>query len=163
MRTTNTNKFKKVTMVIILVLSICFTSISANAKKKVKYTKTEKKLAEAIANYQFNNLIDPDSFKLKAIYKVNYKLKDDYADMYKELGEYEQIKTVSYFIMYTGANAFGDTVTNYFYISSTYHCFDNNEVVEFMYKKCANYNPYKVKKKFFNNVKKLEKKYYNKM
>ena len=158
MRTTN--KFKTITMVIILVLSICFTSIPVNAKKKVKYTKTEKKLAETLAHFQSEEMIDPDSFKLKAIYKVNYKMIGDAAETYKLLGIYKNCKTILYKIKYIGKNVFSGTVTDYLYISSTYHYYDSDSIDEDEYDNYTNYAKYNVKKKFFNNVKKLTKKYY---
>ena len=73
-----------------------------------------------------------------------------------------KLLNISYKIKYSGKNVFSGTVTDYLYISSTYYYYDSDSIDEDEYDDYTNYGNYNVKKKFFNNVKKLTKKYYKK-
>lgn len=127
---------------------------------KTKYTKTEKKIARNLSYFQ-DELINPDSFKIKNIYKVKYVLMNEYADYCKDLGIYNRCKTLTYAIKYTAKNMLGGTVTDYVYLSSKYYYFDSDSIDFDEYIDKTNYTKSKQSKKMLKNVRKLTKKYYN--
>lgn len=152
-------KIKTTIIVMVLIFSLGIISpISAMAK--TKYTKTEKKIARNLSYFQ-EELIDPDSFRIKNIYKVKYVLMDEYADYYKNLGIYNRCKTLKYAIKYTAKNMLGGTVSDYVYLSSKYYYFDSDSIDFDEYIDKTNYAKSKQSKKTLKNVRKLTKKYYN--
>ena len=77
------NKRKLLSIVLALVVLV---SLMQPTYAKTKYTKTEKKLAETIACFQEDNLIDPDSFRIRRIHRVKYKLDKDVYFIYEAYG-----------------------------------------------------------------------------
>ena len=74
------NKRKLLSIVLALVALV---SLMQPTYAKTKYTKTEKKLAETIAFFQEDNLVDPDSFRIRRIHRVKYKLDKDVYCLYE--------------------------------------------------------------------------------
>ena len=78
---------KKITkgLCLLLAVVVCL-SVVKPVNAKTKYTKTEKNLAFALAVFQDNELLDPDSFKIKKISKVKYILNKDNFEVYAACG-----------------------------------------------------------------------------
>ena len=141
---------RKYFICLLLVLTLVMGSTQTiNVSAKVKYTKTEKKLAYTLAEFQDNELIDPDSFKIKHIYKTNYVLKKSQYDFYKAIGLYKQVKTLTWKVEYTAKNCLGGTVKDEVYLSSTWNYFDmDTDDLEEQYNDKTDYTKYRKSKKF---------------
>ena len=111
---------KKITkgLCLLLVVAVCLTVVQP-VSAKTKYTKTEKNLAFALACYQDNELLDPDSFKIRKISRVKYTLNKDNYEGYEAWGILDDYKIITWKVDYTASNAFGGIVRDtvcYFYV-----------------------------------------------
>ncbi len=153
---------KKITKGLCLLLTIvmCLT-VTQPAYAKTKYTKTEKKLAFALACYQ-DDLLYPESFNIKKISKVKYTVIKDYYESLDAWGILDDCKTITWKIDFTAYNVFGAPVQDTMYVSSTWVPFDNYDVdIEEDYIDRTNYTKSKKSKSFVKKIKKLTSKYYN--
>lgn len=154
------NKRKLLSIVLALVVLI---SLMQPTYAKTKYTKTEKKLAETIACFQEDNLVDPDSFRIRRIHRVKYKLNKDVYSLYEAYGLLKDSKTIKWEVDYSAKNSLGGRVTGTLYISSTYYYFTEDAMSYDDYTDYTDYSKYETSKTFTKNVKKLAKKYYEAM
>ena len=154
---------KKITKGLCLLLTIvmCLT-VTQPVYAKTKYTKAEKKLAFALACYQDDDLLYPESFNIKKISKVKYTVIKDYYESLDAWGILDDCKTITWKVDFTAYNVFGAPVKDTLYISSTWVPFDNDDVdIEEDYIDKTNYAKSNMSKSFVKKVKKLTSKYYN--
>lgn len=144
---------------LLLAIVVClsgFQTVSA----KTKYTKTEKNLAFALACYQDNELLDPDSFKIRKISRVKYALNKDNYEGYEAWGILDDYKTITWKVDYTASNAFGGIVRDTVYVTSTWtYCSEDDMDFE-EYTDKTNYANSSKSKSFVKKIKKLTSKYY---
>ena len=153
---------KKNLLSVVLVIVLCIMTVQP-VSAATKYTNAERKLAQTLANYQDNELIDPDSFKIRHIYKVRYSLKSENYEAYDAWGLLDSYKNLAWEIDYTAKNSFGGTVRDTLYISSTYY-YTNIDDIDFdEYNDKTNYKTKNRSKAFVNKIKKLTKKYYDEL
>ena len=153
---------KKITkgLCLLLVVVACLAMVQP-VSAKTKYTKTEKNLAFALACYKDNELLDPDSFKIRKISRVKYTLNKDNYEGYEAWGILDEYKTITWKVDYTAANAFGGIVRDTVYVTSTWaYCSDYDIDFE-EYTDKTNYAKSSKSKSFVKRVKKLTSKYYN--
>ena len=154
---------KKITKGLCLLLTIvmCLTATQP-VYAKTKYIKSEKKLAFALACYQDNDLLYPESFNIKKISKVKYTVIKDYYESLEAWGILDDCKTITWKVDFTAYNVFGEPVQDTLYVSSTWVPFDNDDVdIEEDYIDKTNYSKSNMSKSFVKKVKKLTSKYYN--
>ena len=152
---------KKITKVLCLLLAVivCL-SVIQPVSAKTKYTKTEKNLAFALACYQDNELMDPDSFKIRKISRVKYALNKDNYEGYEAWGILDDYKTIAWKVDYTASNAFGGIVRDTVYVTPTWaYCSDDDIDFE-EYTDKTNYAKSSKSKSFVKKIKKLTSKYY---
>ena len=112
---------KKITKGLCLLLAVVMCLIVIQpVSAKTKYTKTEKNLAYTLAAFQDNELLDPDSFKIRKISSVKYTLNKDNYEGYEAWGILDDYKVITWKVDYTAANAFGGIVRDTVYVTSTW-------------------------------------------
>lgn len=151
---------RKNLIALLMVVVMCVVMVQP-VGAATKYTKTEKKLAQSLALFQDIDLVDPDSFKIKHIYKVNYTLNKEQYKVYKLYDLLDSCKTIKWEVEYTAKNALGGTIKDTVYISSTYHSITDVDFDEYTDK--TDYFKRNTSKKFVDRIKRLTKKYYNKL
>ena len=151
-------KNRKIIALLVAMTLCLITVVPVNAA--TKYTKTEKKLAYALACFQDDGLIDPDSFKIRHIYKVKYSLKKSNYDLYKAFGLLDDCKMISWEVEYSAKNYLGGTITDKVYVSSTYMYFTEDSMDWDEYSDKTDYGNRTKSKTFVSKIKKLVKKYY---
>ena len=145
---------------LLLAVTVCL-SVVQPVSAKTKYTKTEKNLAYTLACYQDSELLDPDSFKIRKISSVKYVLNKDNFEVYEAWGILDDYKTITWKVDYTASNAFGATVQDTMYVTSTWtYCSEDDMDFE-EYTDKTNYSKNIKSKSFVKKVKKLTSKYYN--
>ena len=144
---------------LLLVVAVCLTVVQP-VSAKTKYTKTEKNLAFALACYQDNELLDPDSFKIRKISSVKYALNKDNYEGYEAWGILDDYKTITWKVDYTASNAFGATVQDTVYVTSTWAYCSGDDIDFEEYTDKTNYAKSSKSKSFVKRVKKLTSKYY---
>ena len=152
---------KKITKGLCLLLAavVCL-SVVQPVSAKTKYTKDEKNLAYTLAVFQDNELLDPDSFKIRKISKVKYMLNKDNFEVYAACGILDSYKTIAWKVDYTASNAYGGNVMESVYVTSTWnYCSEENFDFE-EYTDKTNYAKSSKSKSFVNKIKKLVSKYY---
>lgn len=152
---------KKITkgLCLLLAVVVCLSGVQP-VSAKTKYTKTEKNLAYTLAVFQYSELLDPDSFKIKKISKVKYMLNKDNFGVYAACGILDGYKTIAWKVDYTASNAFGSTVQDTMYVTSTwYYCSEEDFDFE-DYTDKTNYANSSKSKSFVKKIKKLTSKYY---
>ena len=154
---------KKITKGLCLLLTIVMClAVTQPVYAKTKYTKAEKKLAFALACYQGNDLLYPESFNIKKISKVKYTVIKDYYESLDAWGILDDCKTITWKVDFTAYNVFGAPVKDTLYVSSRWVPFDNDDVdIEEDYIDKTNYAKSNMNKSFVKKVKKLTSKYYN--
>ena len=154
---------KKITKGLCLLLTIVMClMVTQPVYAKTKYTKAEKKLAFALACYQDDDLLYPESFNIKKISKVKYTVIKDYYESLDAWGILDDCKTITWKVDFTAYNVFGAPVKDTLYVSSTWVPFDNDDVdIEEDYIDKTNYDKSSMSKSFVKKVKKLTSKYYN--
>lgn len=145
----------------IMMAIIMFIYMAPTVNAATKYSKTEKKLSETLATFQDERLVDPDSFKIRRISKVQYTLNEDSYWFYEYSGTIDDVKKIKWKIDYSATNYYGGTVRETVYVSSTYLCLSENDI--FLDDYNSNTCKSKVSKSFTKNVRTLTKKYYNAM
>lgn len=152
---------KKITKVLCLLLAVVMCLIVVQpVSAKTKYTKAEKNLAYTLAVFQDNELLDPDSFKIRKISSVKYTLNKDNYEGYEAWGILDDYKTITWKVDYTAANAFGGIVRDTVYVTSTWaYCSEDDMDFE-EYTDKTNYANSSKSKSFVKKVKKLTSKYY---
>lgn len=157
------NKMKKFVKGLCMVLAVvvCLMGVQP-VSAKVKYTKTEQKLAGEIAFYQLCYIDIPDSFKIKKITKINYTANEEYTKTLQSWNLYKTRKTLSWKVDYTERNESGETVNGTIYFSSKFVPYygDINELPK-KYDDNTDYTKSEPSKKFVKNVKKLAKETYD--
>lgn len=152
---------KKISKGLCLLLAVvmCLTVVQP-VNAKTKYTKAEKNLAYTLAVFQDNELLDPDSFKIRKISRVKYILNKDNFEVYAACGILDSYKTIAWKVDYTASNAYGGIVKESVYITSTwnYCCEENMDFEEYTDK--TNYAKSGKSKSFVKKIKKLTSKYY---
>lgn len=152
---------KKISKGLCLLLAVvmCLTVVQP-VNAKTKYTKAEKNLACTLAVFQDNELLDPDSFKIRKISRVKYILNKDNFEVYAACGILDSYKTIAWKVDYTASNAYGGIVKESVYITSTwnYCCEENMDFEEYTDK--TNYAKSGKSKSFVKKIKKLTSKYY---
>ena len=151
---------RKHLLALLMVVVMCIVTVQP-VSAATKYTKTEKKLAQSLANFQDSELVDPDSFKIRHIYKVNYTLNKENYNIYKLYDLLDSCKTIKWKVEYTAKNKLGGTVKDTVYISSTYYSMTDVDFEEYTDK--TNYSKRSTSKKFVDKIKKLTKKYYKEL
>ena len=153
---------KKITKVLclLLVVAVCLTVVQPVSAKN-KYTKTEKNLAFALACYQDSELLDPDSFKIRKISSVKYTLNKDNYEGYEAWGILDDYKIIAWKVDYTASNAYGATVRDTMYITSTWAYCSEDDIDFEEYTDKTNYSKSSKSKSFVKKIKKLTSKYYN--
>lgn len=151
--------FKGLSMLLAVVA--CLTMVQP-VSAKVKYTKTEQKLAGEIAYYQLCYIDIPDSFKIQKITKINYTVNDSYAKTLEKWGLKKSRETLQWKVDYTERNESGETVNGVIYFSSKFVPYygDINEIPN-KYNDNTDYSKSEPSKKFVKNVKKLAKQTYD--
>lgn len=151
--------FKGLSMLLAVVA--CLTMVQP-VSAKVKYTKTEQKLAGEIAYYQLCYIDIPDSFKIQKITKINYTVNDSYAKTLEKWGLKKSRETLRWKVDYTERNESGETVNGVIYFSSKFVPYygDINEIPN-KYNDNTDYSKSEPSKKFVKNVKKLAKQTYD--
>ena len=144
---------------LLLVVAVCLTAVQP-VSAKTKYTKTEKNLAFALACYQDNELMDPDSFKIRKISRVKYALNKDNYEGYEAWGILDDYKTITWKVDYTASNAFGGIVRDTVYVTSTWASCSEDDIDFEEYTDKTNYAKSSKNKSFVKRVKKLTSKYY---
>lgn len=142
-----------------VAMFVCLTVVRP-VDAATKYSKSEKNLALALACYQDDRLLCPDSFKIKSINKINYVLDKDYYDIYEVLDLLGCVKTISWEVTYTAENGFGATVKETMYVSSTGNYFEEDDLDFDEYHDKTNYAKSRKSKAFVKKIKKLTSKYY---
>ena len=152
---------KKITkgLCLLLVVAVCLTVVQS-VSAKTKYTKTEKNLAFALACYQDNELLDPDSFKIRKISRVKYTLNKDNYEGYEAWGILDDYKTIAWKVDYTASNAFGGIVRDDVYVTSTWAYCSEDDIDFEEYTDKTNYAKSRKSKSFVKKIKKLTSKYY---
>ena len=152
---------KKITKVLclLLVVAVCLTVVQPVSAKN-KYTKTEKNLAFALACYQDSELLDPDSFKIRKISSVKYTLNKDNYEGYEARGILDDYKIIAWKVDYTASNAYGATVRDTMYITSTWAYCSEDDIDFEEYTDKTNYSKSSKSKSFVKKIKKLTSKYY---
>ena len=153
---------KKITKGLCLLFTIvmCLT-VTQPVYAKTKYTKAEKKLAFALACYQDDDLLYPESFNIKKISKVKYTVIKDYYESLDAWGILDDCKTITWKVDFTAYNIFGVPVKDTLYVSSTWVPFDDEDVdIEEDYNDKTNYAKSNMSKSFVKKIKKLTSKYY---
>ena len=145
---------------LLLVVVVCLTTVQP-VSAKTKYTKTEKNLAFALACYQDNELLDPDSFKIRKISRVKYALNKDNYEGYVAWGILDDYKTIAWKVDYTASNAFGGIVSDTVYVTSTWAYCSEDDIDFEEYTDKTNYAKSSKSKSFVKKIKKLTSKYYN--
>ena len=154
-------KFNKV-LCLLLVVVACLASVQP-VSAKTKYTQAEKNLAFGLACFQGDDLLDPDSFKIKKISKVKYTLDKENYESYAAFGFLYDYKTISWKVDFTAHNAFGGTVRDTVYVTSTgLTCTDDDMEWE-DYTDKTNYAKSGKSKSFVKKIKKLTSKYYREL
>ena len=146
---------------LLLVVAVCLTVVQP-VSAKTKYTKTEKNLAFALACYQDNELLDPDSFKIRKISRVKYALNKDNYEGYEAWGILDDYKTIAWKVDYTAANAFGGIVRDTVYVTSTLAYCSEDDIDFEEYTDKTNYAKSRKSKSFVKKIKKLTSNYYKK-
>ena len=82
-------------------------SLIQPADAKAKCTNGGKKVAETIACFQEDNLVDPDSFRIRRIHRVKYKLDKDVYSLYEAYGLLKDSKTIKWEVDYSAKNSIG--------------------------------------------------------
>lgn len=151
--------FKGLSMLLAVVA--CLTMVQP-VSAKVKYTKTEQKLAGEITYYQLCYIDIPDSFKIQKITKINYTVNDSYAKTLEKWGLKKSRETLRWKVDYTERNESGETVNGVIYFSSKFVPYygDINEIPN-KYNDNTDYSKSEPSKKFVKNVKKLAKQTYD--
>ena len=144
---------------LLLVVAVCLTAVQP-VSAKTKYTKTEKNLAYTLACYQDNELLDPDSFKIRKISRVKYLLNKDNYEGYESWGILDDYKTITWKVDYTAANAFGGIVRDTVYVTSTWAYCSEDDIDFEEYTDKTNYAKSSKSKSFVKKIKKLTSKYY---
>lgn len=144
---------------LLLVVAVCLTVVQP-VSAKTNYTKTEKNLAFALACYQDNELMDPDSFKIRKISRVKYSLNKDNYEGYEAWGILDDYKTITWKVDYTAANVFGGIVRDTVYVTSTWAYCSEDDIDFEEYTDRTNYAKSSKSKSFVKRVKKLTSKYY---
>ena len=156
-------KMKKFIKGLCMLLAVvaCLTMVQP-VSAKVKYTKTEQKLAGEIAYYQLCYIDIPDSFKIQKITKINYTVNDSYAKTLEKWGLKKSRETLRWKVDYTERNESGETVNGVIYFSSKFVPYygDINEIPN-KYNDNTDYSKSEPSKKFVKNVKKLAKQTYD--
>ena len=152
---------KKITkgLCLLLVVTVCLTVVQP-VSAKTKYTKTEKNLSFALACYQDNELLDPDSFKIRKISRVKYVLNKDNYEGYEAWGILDDYKTITWKVDYIASNAFGGIVSDTVYVTSTWAYCSEDDIDFEEYTDKTNYAKSSNSKSFVKRVKKLTSKYY---
>ena len=152
---------KKITKGLCLLLAVvaCL-SVVQPVSAKTKYTKTEKNLAYTLACYQDSELLDQDSFKIRKISKVKYVLNKDNFEVYDACGILDSYKTIAWKVDYTASNAFGATVQDTMYVTSTWNYCSEEDFDFEEYTDKTNYAKSSKSKSFVKKIKKLTSKYY---
>lgn len=145
----------------VLAVVVCLMGVQP-VSAKVKYTKTEQKLAGEIAYYQLCYIDIPDSFKIQKITKINYTVNDRYAKTLEKWGLKKSRETLKWKVDYTERNESGETVNGVIYFSSKFVPYygDINEIPN-KYNDNTDYSKREPSKKFVKNVKKLAKQTYD--
>ena len=152
---------KKITkgLCLLLAIVICLSGVQS-ISAKTKYTKAEKNLAYTLAVFQDSELLDPDSFKIRKISSVKYTLNKDNYEGYEAWGILDDYKTITWKVDYTASNAFGATVQDTMYVTSTWtYCSEDDMDFE-EYTDKTNYANSSKSKSFVKKIKKLTSKYY---
>ena len=152
---------KKITkgLCLLLVVVVCLTVVQP-VSAKTKYTKTEKNLAFALACYQDNELMDPDSFKIRKISRIKYALNKDNYEGYEAWGILDDYKTITWKVDYAASNAFGGIVRDTVYVTSTWAYCSGDDINFEEYTDITNYAKRSKSKSFVKKIKKLTSKYY---
>lgn len=152
---------KKITKGLCLLLAVvmCLTVVQP-VNAKTKYTKTEKNLAFALAVFQDNELLDPDSFKIKKIRKIKYVLNKDNFEVYAACGILDSYRTITWKVDYTASNAYGGIVKESVYVTSTWNYCSEEDIDFEDYTDKTNYSKSSKSKSFVKKIKKLVSKYY---
>lgn len=153
---------KKNLLSVVLVIVLCIMTVQP-VSAATKYTNAERKLAQTLAYYQDSELLNPDSFKIRHIYKVRYLLKSENYEVYDMLDILDAYKNLAWEIDYTATNSFGATVRDTLYISSTYSYANIDDIDFEEYNNKTNYKTKNRSKAFVNKIKKLTKKYYDEL
>lgn len=152
---------KKITkgLCLLLAVVVCL-SVVQPVSAKTKYTKAEKNLAYTLAVFQDSELFDPDSFKIRKISKIKYALNKDNYEGYEAWGILDDYKTITWKVDYTASNAFGATVQDTMYVTSTWtYCSEDDMDFE-EYTDKTNYANSSKSKSFVKKIKELVSKYY---
>ena len=152
---------KKITkgLCLLLVVVACLTMVQP-VSAKTKYTNTEKNLAYTLAIFQYSELLDPDSFKIRKISSVKYTLNKDNYEGYEAWGILDDYKTIAWKVDYTASNALGGIVRDTVYVTSTF-AYCNEDDIDFEeYTGKTNYAKNGKSKSFVKKIKKLTSKYY---
>jgi hypothetical protein len=157
-------KMKKITKGLCLILAIvaCLTIVQP-VNAATKYSKAEKKLAWSLACYQDNELLCPDTFKIKNISKVKYVLDKENYEMYEALDLLDYVKTIDWKVTYIAENAFGANVKEVVYVSSTGNYFGEDDIDFEEYHDKTDYAKSNKSDSFVKKIKKLTSKYYKEM
>lgn len=152
---------KKITkgLCLLLAVVVCL-SVVQPVNAKTKYTKTEKNLAFALAVFQDNELLDPDSFKIKKISKVKYVLNKDNFEVYAACGILDSYRTIAWKVDYTASNAYGGIVKESVYVTSTWNYCSEYDIDFEDYTDKTSYAKSSKSKSFIKKIKKLTSKYY---
>ena len=152
---------KKITkgLCLLLVVVACLATVQP-VSAKTKYNKTEKNLAYTIAVFQDSELLDPDSFKIRKISSVKYTLNKDNYEGYEAWGILDDYKTITWKVDYTSSNAFGATVQDTMYVTSTWTYCNEDDMDFEEYTDKTNYSNSSKSKSFVKKIKKLVSKYY---
>ena len=153
---------KKITkgLCLLLVVAVCLTVVQP-VSAKTKYTKTEKNLAFSLACYQYSELLNPDSFKIRKISRVKYLLNKDNYEGYEAWDILDDYKTIAWKVDYTASNAFGGIVRDTVYVTSTWAYCSEDDIDFEEYTDKTNYSKSSKSKSFVKKIKKLTSKYYN--
>ena len=152
---------KKITkgLCLLLVVAACLSMVQP-ISAKTKYTKTEKNLAYTLAAFQDNELLDPDSFKIRKISRVKYTLNKDNYEGYEAWGILDDYKMITWKVDYTAANALGGIVRDTVYVTSTWAYCSEDDIDFEEYTDKTNYSKSSKNKSFVKKIKKLTSKYY---
>ena len=147
---------KKITkgLCLLLAIVICLSGVQS-ISAKTKYTKAEKNLAYTLAVFQDSELLDQDSFKIRKISSVKYALNKDNYEGYEAWGILDDYKTITWKVDYTASNAFGATVQDTMYVTSTWtYCSEDDMDFE-EYTDKTNYANSSKSKSFVKKIKLL--------
>lgn len=155
---------KKITkgLCLLLAVIVCL-SVVQPVNAKTKYTKAEKNLAYALAVFQDNELLDPDSFKIRKISSVKYTLNKDNYEGYEAWGILDDYKVITWKVDYTADNAFGGIVRDTVYVTSTWNYCGEDDIDFEEYTDKTNYANSSKSKSFVKKIKKLTSKYYKEL